>query len=93
MGTLIVAIAIAVLCCVDFLPTWLGVTIILSSLIWALVAAYLYFKIGLFKFFYHDLLGWHTPDDGPQRYDGCSMHATCKYCKRDIMQDGQGNWF
>lgn len=53
----------------------------------------LYFKLDWFKFFFHDILGWHMPNDGPQWSDGCSQHATCKHCKKEIMQDSQGNWF
>ena len=53
----------------------------------------LYFKAGLFKRFYHDIMGWHLPDDSPQTFDGCSIHARCKYCGQEIMQDSQGNWF
>lgn len=54
----------------------------------------LYFKLGLFKGFYHDLLGWHTPD---MKYgvwdDGISFHTYCKHCGKPITQDSQGNWF
>ena len=47
-----------------------------------------------FKRFYHDVLGWHIPDDSAdQGFDGCSFHAKCKHCGKDIMQDSQGNWF
>ena len=54
----------------------------------------LYFKFGLFKFFYHDLMGWHTPDENAEEtFDGASIHSKCKYCGRDIMMDSQGNWF
>lgn len=52
-----------------------------------------YFKLGWFKFFYHDILGWHVPDDSEQWSDGCSQHAKCRHCGREIMQDSQGNWF
>ncbi len=37
-------------------------------------------------------LGWHTPDIY-RSFDGCSYESTCKWCKRKILQDGQGNWF
>ena len=54
----------------------------------------LYFKWGIFKRFYHDLLGWHQPDESTSGYfDGLSVHDTCKHCGKDIMQDSQGNWF
>lgn len=69
------------------------VTIAAGSVALFIIGAVLYFKLGFFKFFYHDLLGWHTPDDSPQYSDGCSQHATCKHCGKDIMMDSQGNWF
>lgn len=52
----------------------------------------LYEKFGWFKWFYHDILGWHKPTD-EREFDGCSLHSRCKYCGREIMQDSQGNWF
>jgi hypothetical protein len=52
----------------------------------------LYHKFGLFKTFYHDVLGWHEPTD-EREFDGCSLHSRCKHCGREIMQDSQGNWF
>ena len=43
--------------------------------------------------FFDAKLGWHVPKDGIERWDGCSFHATCKYCGKDTMMDSQGNWF
>jgi hypothetical protein len=40
----------------------------------------------------HDHLGWHAPD-GTRGFDGCSIHSTCRFCGKDVMQDSQGNWF
>lgn len=57
------------------------------------IGAILYFKFNLFKFYYHDILGWHRPDASPKRFDGLSEHSVCKHCGKDIMQDSQGNWF
>lgn len=51
-----------------------------------------YFKKDKFKKFYHDILGWHVPDD-TLGFDGCSLYSTCKHCGKEIMQDSQGNWF
>ena len=93
MGALIVTIITTILACTDVIPSNLAIAIIFGSLIWMLVGSGLYFKFGFLKFYYHDLLGWHTPDDSPQWSDGCNQHATCKYCKKEIMQDSQGNWF
>ena len=53
----------------------------------------LYLTKGWFHRWYHDVLGWHQPDNQPHSFDGCSEHATCKWCGKDIMQDSQGNWF
>lgn len=40
------------------------------------------------------LMKWHTPDkEKGQYYLNLSLHASCKYCGKDIMQDSQGNWF
>ena len=65
--------------------------IILGSL---LITAALYLKFGLFKKFYHNILGWHKPiDENDSRFDGCNVHNTCKYCGKEIIQDSQGNWF
>lgn len=52
----------------------------------------MYFKFGWFKFFYHDVMGWHMPIE-EVGYDGCSFISKCKYCGEEIMQDSQGNWF
>ena len=27
------------------------------------------------------------------RFDGCSFHAICSKCVKEVMQDSQGNWF
>jgi len=58
-----------------------------------IVASAIYLKTGLFKKLYHDVLGWHQPDNSPQWSDGCSTHCVCKHCGKEIMQDSQGNWF
>lgn len=48
------------------------------------------FKAG--KWFFHDIMGWHKPDE-TYSYDGCSSHSRCRFCKQKIMEDSQGNWF
>ena len=56
--------------------------------------AVLYTKFGIFKRWYHDVLGWHEPkEDADQTFDGVSVHCVCKHCGKEIMQDSQGNWF
>lgn len=59
-----------------------------------LITSALYFQLGLFSRFYHDILGWHTPNIKKGIvFDGCSMRGICKHCKQPIIQDSQGNWF
>ncbi len=55
--------------------------------------ALLYFKKGMGKNFYHNVLHWHTPSDGPKTIDECRTGAVCKYCGKKIIMDSQGNWF
>lgn len=93
MITLLTVIIAGILCIVNVIAVITYGCIIFSSMILEVISYILYKKFGFFKFFYHDLLGWHEPDDSPQHHDGCSQHATCKYCGKDIMQDSQGNWF
>jgi hypothetical protein len=93
MGALIVTILAGILLVLNVIPVQVFKWVELVSLVWAGLAAVLYFKLGWFKFFYHDFLHWHTPDDSPHSFDGLSEHATCKHCGKDIMQDSQGNWF
>jgi len=40
-----------------------------------------------------DILGWHNGRAGIQRFDGCSIHAACSKCGKEVMQDSKGNWF
>jgi hypothetical protein len=39
------------------------------------------------------VFGWHNGKKGPRSFDGCSLHATCSKCGKEVMQDSQGNWF
>lgn len=48
------------------------------------------FKLG--TWFFHNILGWHRPND-EQSFDGLSCHSRCRFCNKEIMEDGQGNWF
>ena len=67
---------------------------LLGLLIAFMSTVLLYLKTGLFKSFYHDILGWHKPkNDDDSSFDGCSFHNKCKYCGKEILQDSQGNWF
>lgn len=42
--------------------------------------------------FYHDIMGWHKPDDSVG-FDGASFTSRCRFCGKEILQDSQGNWF
>ncbi len=39
-----------------------------------------------------DWAGTHFPGN-KQSFDGCSLHSVCQKCGREVMLDGQGNWF
>jgi hypothetical protein len=70
------------------------VCIFLAIYVLSIVISPLYFKWGKIKWFYHDVMEWHMPnEDDPEYFDGCSVHAKCKHCGKGIMQDSQGNWF
>lgn len=59
-----------------------------------LLCGILYVRFGWFKAVYHDIFGWHEPDETKAAdFDGVSWHCTCKYCRRLMMRDGEGNWF
>ena len=94
MGALIIGVVLCILCGCGVLGAKVCLLVLGAAIIWSIVGATLYFKLGWFKFFYHDFLGWHTPDKSIEQWsDGLSQHAICKHCKNDIMQDSQGNWF
>lgn len=93
MGCLIVTTIAAILAWFDIITTNVFIGIVIASLAWIYIGAGLYFAFGWLKFFYHDFLEWHRPDDSPETFDGCSIHCRCKHCGKDIMQDSQGNWF
>lgn len=44
------------------------------------------------RMFLCNVLGWHRPSK-EIGFDGCSMTSVCKYCKKEVMRDSQGNWF
>ena len=47
----------------------------------------------IYRKVFHDGLGWHNGKGGGTSFDGCSVHATCSICGKEVMQDSQGNWF
>lgn len=93
MGVLITTTFAGLLAVLNVITVETYIVICAAVIMWAILAMISYFMLGWFKFFYHDFLGWHTPDDSPRYSDGCSQHATCKHCGNDIMMDSQGNWF
>lgn len=75
------------------MPIWLIMAFVILFLFWIIGIAWFLghpFKAGVWLF--HDIMGWHYPDDSSS-FDGCSVHSRCRYCKKEIMQDSQGNWF
>lgn len=75
------------------MPIWLIMTFVILFLFWITGIAWFLghpFKAGVWLL--HDIMGWHYPDDSSS-FDGCSVYSRCGYCKKEIMQDSQGNWF
>lgn len=70
-----------------------AVVVFVGILVLFYVPIILYFKFGYFAGWFHNILGWHQPDNSPQWSDGCSVHAKCKWCGKEIMQDSHGDWF
>ena len=67
--------------------------ILLISLLVYLFSAITYYAFGWFKWLYHGLLKWHTPDyDKGQTFDTHNIYASCKHCGQEITQDSQGRW-
>ena len=93
MEALIITVVAGTLCWFDVITPGAFISIVFGSLVLSFAFVGLYFKFGFLKCYYHDLLGWHTPDNSPHYHDGLSEHAKCKHCGKDIMQDSQGNWF
>ena len=71
---------------------YIAMILIVALVIFTITSA-IYLRNGWFKIFYHDILGWHQPDNSPKWSDDCSDHCICKHCGKEIMQDSQGNWF
>lgn len=68
---------------------------ILETVIIIEISKVIYFisKGRIFNWFYHDVMGWHLPNNEPQEFDGCSFHTHCKVCGKEIKRNSQGNWF
>ena len=61
-------------------------------MLFLLIGGVFYSRKGWNKKFFHDVMGWHKPDNF-RFSDGCSEHSYCRFCHKEIMQDSQGNWF
>ena len=61
-------------------------------MLFLLIGGALYSRKGWNKKFFHDVMGWHEPTKNIT-FNGVSYCSRCKYCKKRIMQDSQGNWF
>ena len=93
MGCIVAVIVAGILVNLDVISVGTFGLVAFGSVIWLHVGACLYFRYGFLNFFYHGLMGWHRPDKYARFSDGCSIHSRCRYCKKEIMQDSQGNWF
>ena len=61
-------------------------------MLFLLIGGAFYSRKGWNKKFFHDTMGWHEPTKNIT-FNGVSYCSRCKYCKKKIMQDSQGNWF
>ena len=62
-----------------------------ALLIVHLICGMMYVQHGWFKAVYHDIFGWHEPDETKAaEFDGVNWHCICKYCHEPIIK---GNWF
>lgn len=69
-----------------------SILIISSIILIFFIPPICYFRFGWFKFFYHDIMGWHVPVR-TLLFNGVSFKSKCKHCGKDIMMDSQGNWY
>lgn len=61
-------------------------------MLFLLIGGVFYSREGWNKKFFHDTMGWHEPIKNIT-FNGVCYCSRCKYCKKRIMQDSQGNWF
>lgn len=52
----------------------------------------LYLYNGFCKWFYHNILGWHMPDNGNYDIHSSRIVHRCKYCEGNLIKDQRGNW-
>lgn len=72
----------------------LAVVLVIGILfmLFLLIGGVFYSRKGWNKKFFHDVMGWHEPTKNIT-FNGVCYCSHCKYCKKKIMQDSQGNWF
>lgn len=72
----------------------LAVVLVIGILfmLFLLIGGVFYSRKGWNKKFFHDTMGWHEPTKNIT-FNGVCYCSRCKYCKKKIMQDSQGNWF
>ena len=71
--------------------TILGAMVVPYTL--AVVCSPFYYKWGIGKRFYHNMLGWHLPQREQITQIGENAKSQCRLCGREIIQDSRGNWF
>ena len=83
---------------IKFILNWSDYMILIYAIVWILttmlILGIIYMISGgrLFKRVYHDIMGWHLPDN-TKKTEGINTCSKCKICKKDIIRDSQGNWF
>ena len=53
---------------------------------------FLYEWRGVFKWWFHDVMKWHQPNNLKKWKGGDSIHSTCKFCGKEITRDYRGYW-
>ena len=75
---------------IDILVINFLVAIFLCLIVYGLV------HLRLFRFvrpFFCKVMAWHSRNYETTSFDGCSVHARCKWCGYEGMIDSQGNLF
>lgn len=57
-----------------------------------LILLFITFPIFLTKNKRHNWLGWGYPE-AEIGFDGCSSTSNCRFCRRRLLQDSNGDWF
>lgn len=58
------------------------------------IGGFIYEASGLFKRFYHDIIGWHKPGNHtPIVIEHGVEKSRCEFCGKRILRDRYGNWY